>query len=127
MQTMLGLVIDTTSMTVSLTLQYISEIRDLLNNTWHICQKCFSISEAQTLVGIAWLAEGAYWVFHLLPHLYTSIAAALACNKEFLGTSSAKFKCLVDDIKHNTHTTPNKEQQQVLSFAMKQAAKLIHH
>ena len=117
---MLGLVIDTTSMTVSLTSQYISEIQDLLDNTWHLHQKCFSVSEAQTLVGkLARLAEGAYWVFHLLPHLYTSIAAALVCNIEFLGTSLEEFKCLVDDIKRNTHTTPNKEQQQVLSFAMK--------
>ncbi len=92
-QTLLGVILYTDTMTVSMTPEYVAEIRDLLDITWHHARKRFTVSEAQSLTGkLARLAEGAHWVFHLLSHLYTSIAHALAENKKLLSESSEEFQ-----------------------------------
>jgi hypothetical protein len=84
-QTMLGLIIDTNRLTVAIPAKYLQEFLDLLNSTWHPNQCCFKVSEAQKLTGkLAPLAEGANCVFHLLSHLYSSIAYALSKNKRLL-------------------------------------------
>jgi hypothetical protein len=85
---MLGLVIDTTTLTVGILDLYIQEVRLLLNRTWHIRCKHFTVKEAQELMGkLGHLAEGATWIFHLLTHLYASIASALSENKRLLQDS----------------------------------------
>jgi hypothetical protein len=54
------------------------------------------VKEAQELTGkLEHLAEGANWVFHLLTHLYASIAYALSGNKRFLEDSSPEFQSLI--------------------------------
>ncbi len=84
-QTMLGLIIDTNRLTVAIPPKYLQEVLELLNSTWHPKQRCFKVSEAQKLTGkLAHLAKGANWVFHLLSHLYSSIAYALSENKRLL-------------------------------------------
>ncbi len=86
------------------------------------------MSEAQKLTGkLACLAEGANWVFHLLSHLYLSIAYALSKNKRLLTESSAEFHNLVLAIQTNAFVTPCKDLARHTSFAMKRAAKLTHH
>ncbi len=86
------------------------------------------MSEAQKLTGkLAGLAKGAYWVFHLLSHLYLSIAYALSENKRLLTKSSAEFRDIVLAIQTNAFVTPCKDLAQHTSFAMKRAAKLTHH
>ena len=91
-QIVLGLVIDTNRLTISPTPEFIQEVRLLLDKTWHPHRRRFTVMDAQCLVGkLARLAEGAYWVFHLLSHLYTSIASALAANRAFLEESSEEF------------------------------------
>jgi hypothetical protein len=76
-QTILGLIINTNRLIVATPAKYLQEVLDLLNSTWHPNQRCFKVSEAQKLTGkLARLAEGANWVFHLLSHLYLSIAYA---------------------------------------------------
>jgi hypothetical protein len=56
----------------------------------------FKVSEAQKLVGkLARLTKGANFVFHLLSHLYLSIAYALFKNKRLLTGSSAEFRDIV--------------------------------
>jgi hypothetical protein len=86
------------------------------------------VSEAQKLTGkLAGLAKGAYWVFHLLSHLYLSIAYALSENKRLLTKSSAEFRDIVLAIQTNAFVTPCKDLAQHTSFAMKRAAKLTHH
>jgi hypothetical protein len=61
-------------------------------STWHPNQCHFKVSEAQKLMGnLAHLVEGANWVFHLLSHLYLSIAYALSENKRLLTESSAEL------------------------------------
>ncbi len=93
---MLGLVIDTNRMTVSVPDDYIKSVRLLINSTWHTHRQRFTVKEAQELTGkLRHLAEGTNWVFHLLTHLYASIAYALSKNKRFLEDSSLEFQTLI--------------------------------
>jgi hypothetical protein len=126
-QTMLGLIINTNRLTVAIPPKYLQEVL-LLNSTWHPNQHCFKVSEAQKLTGkLARLAEGANWVFHLLSHLYSSIAYALSKNKRLLTKLSAEFQVIVLAIQTNAFVTPCKDLARHTSFAMKRAAKLAHH
>ncbi len=78
----LGLIIDTNWLMVAIPLKYLKEICNLLDSTWHPNRRRFKVSDTQKLTGkLARLAEGANWACHLLSHLYSSIAYALAENK----------------------------------------------
>ncbi len=50
-QTMLGLIIDTNRLTVTIPPKYLQEVLELLNSIWHPNQCCFKVSEAQILTG----------------------------------------------------------------------------
>jgi hypothetical protein len=127
-QTMLGLIIDTNRLIVAIPAKYLQEVLNLLNSTWHSNQHCFKVSEAQKLTGkLACLAEGANWVFHLLSHLYSSIAYALSKNKRLLTELSAEFHDIVLAIRIGDFVTPCKDPARHTPFAMKRAAKLTHH
>ena len=128
-QIMLGLTINMRTMTVEIPSGYRSEVLTLLNSTWHVHRRTFSVEEAQILTGkLARLAEGAPWVFHLMSHMYTTIAKALAFNKAFLAQTSAEFRLLIHNISSKNLTKSTcKDQAKVISFAMKQAAKMVHH
>jgi hypothetical protein len=76
---------------------------------------------------LAPLAKGADWVFHLLSHLYLSIAYALSKNKRLLTKSSAEFQDIILAIQTNAFVTPYKDLAQHTSFAMKRAERLTHH
>jgi hypothetical protein len=92
MQTMLGLIINTNKLTISIPYKYLKEVLNLLNFTWHPNRRCFKVSEALKLTGkLVRLTEGANWVFHLLSHLYSSIVHALSENRKFLMESSCEF------------------------------------
>jgi hypothetical protein len=68
------------------------------------------VSEAQKLTGnLARLAEGGNWVFHLLSHLYLSIANVLSENKRLLTESSAEFQDIVLAICTGVFVTPCKD------------------
>jgi hypothetical protein len=126
-QTMLGLIIDTSRLTVAIPAKNLQEVLDLLNSTWHPIQRHFKVSEAQKLTGkLACLAKGANWVFHLLSHLYLSIAYALSENKRLLTESSAQFCNIVLALQTKAFITPCKELARHTSFAMKCVAKLTH-
>ena len=97
---MLGLVIDTNRMTISVRDDYIQSVCLLIDSTWHThCQR-FTVKEAQELKRKqGHLAEDANWVFHLLTHLYASIAYALSQNKRFLAESSPEFQTLIKSLR----------------------------
>jgi hypothetical protein len=81
-QTMLGLVIDKYQLTVGIPSKDANKVLLLLNNAWHCGRKQFTVSEAQKCIGkLGHLAQGATWIFHLLSHLYVTIAYALSKNK----------------------------------------------
>jgi hypothetical protein len=48
-QRMLGLIVDTNSMTVGIPPDYVAEVLDLLNTTWHSHRCRFTVGEAQRL------------------------------------------------------------------------------
>jgi hypothetical protein len=125
-QTMLGLIINTNRLTVTIPPKYLQEVLKLLNSTWHPNQHCSKVSEAQKLTGkLARLAKGANWVF--LSHLYSSIAYALSKFKRLLTESSAEFQDIILAIQTNAFVTPCKDLACHTSFTMKRAAKLTHH
>jgi hypothetical protein len=127
-QTMLGLVIDTFQLTVGIPSNYVNKVLLILNITWHCGQKQFTVSKAQKLTGrLAHLAQGMTWIFHLLSHLYASIAYALSENKQLLLKSSREFKDIFNSLKNGTYLGANTNETRHISFAMKQAAKLVHH
>jgi hypothetical protein len=98
-QTMLGLVINTNRMIFSVPDDYIQNVRLLIDSTWHTHHQRFTVKEAQELTGkLGHLAKGANWVFHLLTHLYASIAYALSENKRFLADSSPEFQTLIKSL-----------------------------
>ncbi len=110
-QTMLGLVINTDKQTVAIPEKYLLELRELINNTWHVHQRTFTVQEAQQLTGkLGHLAEGATWVFHLLSHLYASIAQALAGNKQFLAESSREFRDIIESLRTGSFPCSSKDQ-----------------
>jgi hypothetical protein len=119
---MLGLIIDTNRLTIVIPARYLQEVLDLLNSTWHPNRCHFKVSEAQKLTGkLAHLAEN--WVFHLLSHLYKSIAYVLSKNKRLLTESSAEFRDIVLAIQTNAFLTLCKDLPRHTSFAMKRAGK----
>jgi hypothetical protein len=127
-QRMLGLIIDTDNLMVGIPPDYVTEVLGLLNTTWHSHRRRFTIGEAQKLTGkLAHLAEGANWVFHLLTHLYTSIAYALSENKRLLADTSPEFRNIYLSLKTGTFPCSMKDQVKHINFAMKRAAHLVHH
>ena len=122
------LIIDTNRMMVSIPNKYHNKVLNLLNTTWHSSRHRFKVSEAQKLTGkLARLAEGANWVFHLLSHLYSSIARALSDNTSLLLKSSQDFKQIVLGLKTGAFVTPCADLARHTNFAMKRAARLVHH
>ena len=125
-QTFLGLVVDTSKMMVSIPRHYIDEVLVILNETWHLGRKQFTAQEAQALTGkLAHLAQAAPWVFHLLTHMYASIAHALKSNKEILSERSTKFRALIQSLQ-NESSNPN-DIHRTVTFALKTLAKMTHH
>ena len=73
------------------------------------------------------LAEGATWVFHLLTHLYASIAQALAGNKMLLSELSREFQDIVKFLRMGSLPCLAKYQAWHISFALIQLARMVHH
>ncbi len=117
---MLGLVIDTNRMPVSVPNDYIQSVRLLINSTWHTHRQQFTVKESQELTGkLVHLAKGANWVFHLLTHLYASIAYALSKNKRFLEDSSPEFQTLIKSLRLGYFFCNFMDQICHISFAIK--------
>ncbi len=115
-------------MTVGIPPDYVAEVLDLLNTTWHSHRHRFTFGEAQRLTGkLGHLAEGANWVFHLLTHLYASIVYALSENKRLLSDTSPEFHNICLSLKTGSFPCSVKDQVKHINFAMKRAAHLVHH
>jgi hypothetical protein len=127
-QTCLGLILDTNPLTVGIPSSYVTEVRDIINATWHTDRRTFVVSEAQQLTGkLGHLAEGVPWVHHLLSHMYASIAYALAENKRLLTESSQEFRDIIKSIKSGSFHCSATDQNRHISFALKKAARMVHH
>jgi hypothetical protein len=127
-QTRLGLILDTNRITVAIPSSYVNEVWAIIDATWHKKRRTFIVSEAQTLTGkLGHLAEGAPWVHHLMTHLYTSIAYALAENKRLLTESSQEFCDIVESIRTGSFLCLATDQNRHILFALKKAARMVHH
>jgi hypothetical protein len=127
-QRMLGLIIDMNNLTVGIPPDYVAEVLNLISTTWHSHRHYFTVGEAQKLMGkLGHLTESAHWVFHLLTHLYASIAYALAENKRLLVDTSPEFCDISLSLKTGTFPCSAKDQVKHINFAMKKAAHLVHH
>ncbi len=127
-QRMLELLIDTYTLTVGIPPDYIKEVLDLINSMWHLHRHRFTVGEAQRLNGkLGHHAEGAQWVFHLLMHLYASIAYVLAKNKRLLADSSPEFQSICLSLRTENFPCTAKDQVKHVNHAMKRAAKMVHH
>ncbi len=77
------------------------------------------VKEAQELTGkLGHLAKGANWIFHLLTHLYASIAYAHSKNKRFLEDSSPEFQTLIKSLRSGYFFRNVKDQIRHISFAI---------
>ena len=123
---MLGLVINTNTMTVGIMDKYIDKIRMLLND-WDPSKRFFKVNDMQKLVGkLARLGEGAPWIFKLMSHFYTSLAFALKSNTKLLAKSSSSFRDLIKQIATKTFSGKISDHQQHINFAMKKATKMVN-
>jgi hypothetical protein len=85
------------------------------------------VKETQELTKkLGHLAEGANLVFHLLTHLYASIAYALFENKKFLADSSPEFQALIKSLRSGYFFCNVKDQIHHISVAIKRSEKLVH-
>jgi len=102
---------------------YVAEVRELLDTTWHVSRKSFTVNESQKLTGkLGHLAEGAPWLHHLMTQMYASIAKALASNKAILLESSHKFKNIIQSLSTGSFACLPKDQTRHISFSLKRAA-----
>jgi hypothetical protein len=124
---MLGLLIATNRMIISIPDDYIQGVRLLIKSTWQThCQR-FTVMEAQELTGkLGHLAEIANWVFHLFTHLCSSIAYALLENEKILAESSPEFQSLIQSLRSGYFVCNVKDQIHHISYAIKRSAKLVH-
>ena len=118
---LLGLVFNTRTMRIGITPEYQEETLNLINREWHQQRKSFSIKDIELLAGkLGRLGEGAVWVYHLMSHIYSSIAFALSENKQFLLDTSHEFRRLIKETKKTESSI------MCINFAVKQAAQLQH-
>ncbi len=125
-QIVLGLVINTNTLTVGITDEYIDKVRILLSKR-DPNKRFFQVNGMQKLVGkLARLGEGAPWIFKLMSHLYTSLAFALKINAKLLEKSSSGFRDLVKQITTKSFSGKILDHQRHIKFSMKKASKMVN-
>ena len=126
-QTILGLIIDTNSMTVGITPDYRQPVLDLLTKNWPDTRRIFKVWDIQKLAGkIAHLGEGAPWIYKIMSHVYTSLAFALNQNESLLRKCSPKFCNIVTRIEQKQFTGNQYKFAKELNFALKTASKMVN-
>ena len=80
---------------------YLASVVDILNDEWldewPTGTDDFALKSIVTLAGkLARLGEAAPWIYHLMWHIYASIAFTLHPNKTFLLNENTPFHTLVN-------------------------------
>ena len=79
---------------------YLTSVLGILNNEWPTGTVNFSLKSLVIIVcKLAQLGKAAPWIYHLMLHIYASIAFALRANETFLLNKNAPFCALVNMIK----------------------------
>ena len=80
-QILLGLLVNTREMTVSISDEFCRETLALLTTTWHHRRQSFTVKKLELLVGKLGCIAQAYRPFYFfMSHLYSSLAFALHKN-----------------------------------------------
>ena len=121
---LLGFLINTRDMTVGVTSEFRQEVLDLLEKTWHDGREAFDVKELEQLVGkLGRLGQAYRPIYHLMPHLYASIAYALRMNAYYLSTTSRHFRKMLKQIKMNATI---EQDEREINFAVRKVAKMTH-
>ena len=90
----LGLIVNTRTMTVGVPPEYIEKVLNLMENTWFKPKRMtFAVKEAETLAGqLAHIANSTPWLRRIIPHLYTFIAASLKGNRVWMVATNKQFR-----------------------------------
>lgn len=125
-QILLGLDVDTRAMTVSITSQYRNEVLSLLQSTWHVHRKTFTVKEMELLVGkLGRIAQAFRPLYYLMSHLYSSLAYALRENNAYLVTTSRRYRLMLQTSKQPIIDNDNTDRRRV-TFAASKVAKAQH-
>jgi len=124
---MLGILVNTRTLTVAVTVDYRRDVLALIKKTWHSRRRTFTAQQAQELVGkLGRLSSGAHWVYHIMSHMYTSIAYALKKNRLYLEDASEEFRELLENIEKKKYAKSDNSAKHI-NFALKQLARSVHH
>ena len=89
----IGLIFDSPKLTIGITHEYLDQVLAILETEWPIGFVDFTLKSIVTLTGkLARLGEAAPWVFHLMTHIYASIAYPLRKNHASLLKSDKSFQ-----------------------------------
>ena len=93
----LGLNINTRSMRVAVPCEYTIKVIKLMENHWFKPnRKAFKVQEAAELAGkLAHISNSSKCLKHLMPHLYTSMAASIKGNKSHLMSTNKQFRDMI--------------------------------
>jgi len=81
LQILLGLLVNTQEMTVSISDEFRREVLALLTATWHCRRESFTVNELKLLVGkLGRIAQAYSPLNFFMSHLYSSLAFALREN-----------------------------------------------
>ena len=121
---LLGILFNTRDMTVSTTQEYRQSTCDLLDSTWHEHREAFTVKEMEILVGkLNRIGQTYRPIYHLMPHLYASVAYAIRGNTNFLASTNKQYRTLIKRAKTEPSTQDDRRE---IDFATQQASKMIH-
>ena len=124
-QKLIGLIFDTRRMTVGTPDEFRQEVLDLINSDWTNRHR-FDVSSMETLIGkIGRIGQAFRPIYHLMPHMYSSVAYALRENTSFLMTTSRKFRGLMKTTKARNSSTLEEDEREI-NFAIGQIARKTH-
>ena len=86
----------------------------------------FTVPAMEKLVGkIARIGQAFRPIYHLMPHLYSSVAYGLRDNKSFLISTSAAFRKMIKEAKRDYLNATAADMREI-KFAIGQSARMQH-
>ncbi|KAL7525949.1 hypothetical protein ACHAWF_001576 [Thalassiosira exigua] len=119
---LLGLQLDTRAMTVGITDEYRAEVTTMLEQDWPSHCTHFTVGEMERMVGkLGRIGQGFRPIYHMMPHMYGSVAYALCDNERFLNQTSRRFCAMVKRAKARPIPDIDEDEREI-----GQVAKQVH-
>jgi hypothetical protein len=123
-QILLGILFDTRKMTVGTVPEFRQEVLELLRS-WK-GKHFFRVDEMEKLVGkLGRIGQSYRAIYHLMPHMYSSVAYALRENEAFLVSTSRRFRRLIKVAKQ-MRVADIEHDERDINFAIGQVARMTH-